>query len=320
MIDFQNKDFLEYLKTIPDKHINFICIDPPYNKINGMKLSGQKHTINWDCEIDWNKTFTEFNRIIKDGGTICVFGQNPTYSKMILSNIKEFKYELIWEKNNAAQGFHKDKMPLIFTENIAVFIHNEKKNSKRTFKNIASNLIIDKNEHFTRWYAQKILNFINLPRRKIYEKIGNRKLEFFLCFTGKHFGICSEALYDKLTNLFNLKKMDDYINYEELKNKWIGEKDKEKNIKLDSYLYTQTLTNILKIDKENKYYHPTQKPLELISKLVLMYSKENDNVLDCFAGSGTCAIACLQLKRNFYGSELNKEYFQIANERIKDYL
>jgi hypothetical protein len=39
--------------------------------------------------------FAEFNRVIKDGGTICVFGQNPTYSEMILSNLKNYKYELI---------------------------------------------------------------------------------------------------------------------------------------------------------------------------------------------------------------------------------
>jgi site-specific DNA-methyltransferase (adenine-specific) len=64
--------------------------------------------------------------------------------------------------------------------------------------------------------------------------------------------------------------------------------------------------------------HPTQKPLELIKQLVELNTKKDDLILDCFAGSGTTLIACKELKRNFIGIELAKEYFEIAEERLKE--
>ncbi|WMX15273.1 site-specific DNA-methyltransferase [Aureispira sp. CCB-E] len=64
--------------------------------------------------------------------------------------------------------------------------------------------------------------------------------------------------------------------------------------------------------------HPTQKPIELIEKLVLSATEnEGDTVLDCFAGSGTTAVACKRLNRNFVGFEIQEKYYNIALERIK---
>lgn len=311
-----NIDYIKLLKSLEDKSIDFICIDPPYGKINGMQLSGQKEKIKWDDNINWEFMFREFNRIIKDGGTICVFGQQPTYSKMILSNVNDFKYELIWEKNNAAQGFHADKMPLCFTENIAVFVHNETKKNRRTFNNIAKKIEIDKEKHFCRWYAQQMFEYMNIKRRKLHEKLGHRKLEFFFCYTGKHFGLLSKELYDQLIKEFSIDKWDYFIPFEELKRKWSEERNTTKGIKLESELYSKTLSNVLKVSKENVYFHPTQKPIELMEKVILMFSNEEDVVLDCFMGSGSTGVACKKLNRKFIGTELNKDYFEICKKRL----
>ena len=62
--------------------------------------------------------------------------------------------------------------------------------------------------------------------------------------------------------------------------------------------------------------HPTQKPLQLIEKLLSVHSNENDLVLDPFLGSGTTAVACKLMKRNYIGIELNSEYVKIAEARI----
>ena len=64
--------------------------------------------------------------------------------------------------------------------------------------------------------------------------------------------------------------------------------------------------------------HPTQKPLELIKRLILASSNEGDLVFDGFAGSGTTGVACKELGRNFIGCELDENYCKIANERIKE--
>ena len=63
-------------------------------------------------------------------------------------------------------------------------------------------------------------------------------------------------------------------------------------------------------------FHPTQKPLGLIEELVKKHSNLGDSVLDCFSGSGTSAVACVNLDRNFYGCELNGEYFEKSIDRI----
>ena len=63
--------------------------------------------------------------------------------------------------------------------------------------------------------------------------------------------------------------------------------------------------------------HPTQKPLRLIIELLKRHSFENDLVLDPFLGSGTTSVACKLMNRGCIGIELNKEYFDIAIERVK---
>ena len=78
-------------------------------------------------------------------------------------------------------------------------------------------------------------------------------------------------------------------------------------------------TSIIDVDKEHgKTFHPTQKPVELISYLVKTYTNEGDLVLDNCMGSGTTAIACIREKRNFVGFEMNEEYFSKATKRINE--
>jgi len=64
-------------------------------------------------------------------------------------------------------------------------------------------------------------------------------------------------------------------------------------------------------------YHPTQKPLELLLRLVAMCSKEGDLVLDPFCGSGTSGVAAISLGRRYVGIDLNEEYSQLAKRRIE---
>lgn len=66
--------------------------------------------------------------------------------------------------------------------------------------------------------------------------------------------------------------------------------------------------------------HPTVKPLKLIEYLVKLVTPKNGIVLDPFIGSGTTAVACIKLDRNFIGIELEKDYVEIANKRIEYYM
>lgn len=68
---------------------------------------------------------------------------------------------------------------------------------------------------------------------------------------------------------------------------------------------------------KSKYGHPTEKPLEIIEKLILTASNEGDLVFDPFMGSGTTAAACKELNRNFIGCEIESKYCEIAEKRLR---
>jgi site-specific DNA-methyltransferase (adenine-specific) len=69
-------------------------------------------------------------------------------------------------------------------------------------------------------------------------------------------------------------------------------------------------------EKENGK-HPTQKPLDLLKRIVLASTNENDIVFDPFMGSGTTGVACVKLGRKFIGIEIDEKYFEIACKRIE---
>lgn len=64
--------------------------------------------------------------------------------------------------------------------------------------------------------------------------------------------------------------------------------------------------------------HPTEKPETLLTRIILLGSKEGDTILDPFMGSGTTGVVSRRLKRNFIGIEINDNYFSIAEERIRN--
>ena len=74
--------------------------------------------------------------------------------------------------------------------------------------------------------------------------------------------------------------------------------------------------NLLDFNCDKNRMHPTQKPVSLLEYLIKTYTKENDIVLDNCMGSGSTGIACLNTNRNFIGIELDKNYFEIAQNRI----
>lgn len=69
---------------------------------------------------------------------------------------------------------------------------------------------------------------------------------------------------------------------------------------------------------EKKFgYHPTQKPMVLLERIILASTKENDLILDPFMGSGTTGVVAKKLNRNFIGIEKEKQYFELSAKRIE---
>lgn len=95
----------------------------------------------------------------------------------------------------------------------------------------------------------------------------------------------------------------------------MGRKNNETNRKLSNVWYD--ISPIVPWSKE-RVKHPTQKPLQLMMRLVKLFSNQNDLILDFTMGSGSTGVACKILNRNFIGIEIDKDYFNIAQNRIQD--
>jgi len=104
-------DCLNLMKEIKDKSIDMILCDLPYGTT----------ACKWDTIIPFEPLWKEYNRIIKDNGTIVLNCSQPFTSELIHSNLKMFRYCWVWKSNRAANFAQAPYMPLKNTEDIAVF-------------------------------------------------------------------------------------------------------------------------------------------------------------------------------------------------------
>jgi DNA modification methylase len=112
MVDYiKQGDCLELMKNIPDKSIDMILCDLPYGTT----------ACKWDNIIPFEPLWEQYERIIKDNGAIVLFSSEPFTSFLVQSNINLFRYEIIWEKEQATNFmFLKNQIGKIH-ENILVF-------------------------------------------------------------------------------------------------------------------------------------------------------------------------------------------------------
>jgi site-specific DNA-methyltransferase (adenine-specific) len=103
---------------------------------------------------------------------------------------------------------------------------------------------------------------------------------------------------------------------------WIASKDKKYYFDYETAKKInggKQMRNLWRINAQrHKTKHPTEKPEELLERIIKIGSKEGDLILDPFMGSGTTGVVAKRLNRNFIGIELNKEYFEIARKRIEN--
>ena len=104
-------DCLELMKDIPDKSVDMILCDLPYGVTQNK----------WDSVIDLEKLWVQYERIIKDNGVIVLTAQDKFSAKLMISNEKIHKYNLIWDKQLTSGFLNANRMPLRVHEDILVF-------------------------------------------------------------------------------------------------------------------------------------------------------------------------------------------------------
>lgn len=106
-----NGDCLEVMKNIESGSVDAIITDPPYGTT----------ACKWDSVIPFDKMWEQLNRIIKPNGAIVLFGSEPFSSALRMSNIKNYKYDWIWQKSRPSGSMLAKKQPLRNSEIVSVF-------------------------------------------------------------------------------------------------------------------------------------------------------------------------------------------------------
>ena len=114
-------DCLDIMPLIPDNSIDLILCDIPYGTT----------ACKWDSVIPFDKMWEQLKRIRKDNTAILLFGSEPFSSNLRMSNMKEYKYDWIWDKKKPSTGLHANIMPLKKHEIISVFYQKSGKYRKR---------------------------------------------------------------------------------------------------------------------------------------------------------------------------------------------
>lgn len=104
-------DCLKLMNKIKDKSVDMILCDLPYNMVK----------CKWDILIPFNELWSLYERIIKDRGAIVLTSSQPFTAQLIMSNLKLFKYELIWVKNVNSNFANSKRQPLKHHESILIF-------------------------------------------------------------------------------------------------------------------------------------------------------------------------------------------------------
>jgi len=295
-------DCMDGLKNIPSGSIDMVCTDPPYflDKLNsdwnkatldksgsssmvGNLPKGMKFDRNQSKKFNefYSKVSDEVFRVLKPGGAFLSFSSPRLYHSMAMA-IEDSGFEI------------RDMLGWVYTQS--------------QVKAFSQDHIIEKDK--TRTTEQKarlkeLCKDWKTPQLKpAIEPI---------CFAVKPI----EGRYIDNFEKYNVGLLNTSIK--------VGENHFPSNIILTEEI-TESMDRVFlipkptKTEKGNYNTHLSVKPVNLIKHLIKLFTKENSVILDPFMGSGTTCIACLESNRKFIGFEINQEYINIAERRIKESL
>jgi site-specific DNA-methyltransferase (adenine-specific) len=168
MIELMHGDCLEVMKEIPDGSVDMVLTDPPYGTT----------ACKWDSVIPFDEMWLRLNKLIKPNGAIVLFGSEPFSSALRMSNIKNYKYELIWKKSKCGSPFTAKYKPLTKHENISIF---ERKGNRTTY----NAQMKEGNPYKRKWTPNKVNNMKFGIKGVETDNKGTRHPDCILEFTQK---------------------------------------------------------------------------------------------------------------------------------------
>ena len=319
-IRLYNDDCLNTFKLIEDKTIDLILIDPPYNI--GKDKWDKWATVELYVEF-MGKVFKECERVLKDNGSFYFF-HNDFLQMVELQNwINKnsnfiFKQLLVWDKFNNSKWnqlnaivYNKENRNYPKQAEYCLYYTFQDETGLKKVKTDMNNF---KN---LRQYFKEYQEALGMNKKQIIEKIGQRADHCFR-WGSSQWDLPTKETYESLKKIPLLNNSFKIKEYEELRQEY-----EELRQEYEEQRYTHHLDenhkNIWNSNiKNNGKLHPTQKPLDILERIIKTSSNENDTVLDCFMGSGSTGIACINTNRKFIGIEKDEKYFEIACNRIKE--
>jgi len=298
-IEIGNGDCLELFKDIKDESIDAVITDPPYNI--GKDFEGENMKVE-DWLIWSEKWVAEVDRVLIAGGSfyLTMGWQSVAEFKVMVNKFPELRLKnwIIWYRQDGWKGnngygqsyehilyYIKDGTPAFDLTEFSK--HIKEKRLEAGYKSVDSLM-----------EAMGIYPLIHRASGKDGYFSGEGFVE-----SGK-----KRPTLQELIRLNELLKIDEKYHV------------KEKKVKYSHVLFNKTDVSddvwLTPHAEKHRLGHPTQKPVDLMKRMVLGSTNEGDVVLDPFMGTGTTGVACMETNRKFIGFEIYKRYFEIAKKRL----
>lgn len=174
-------------------------------------------------------------------------------------------------------------------------------------------------------YIEMISEFQNYPIAIIHYP--EESMKYFVPSLGIPDEVLVWAYNSNLPNrqhrLINIYNMD--VDFKAVKQPYKNPKDKRVKKLIENgsegtrmYDWFTDIQMVKNVSKDK--FHPCPIPIQLMERIILLTTKEGDTIFDPFMGSGTTGLAALKNNRNFIGCEMDKKYFDIAKQRLDDFL
>lgn len=349
MITLNNEDCLETLKRIEDNTIDLCLTDLPYGILSNKKEADyqneNRNFCDWDFEIDYDEVLPHLKRVMKKDGNVLLFAKSPFTFRLYEQMTKHgftFRYNWIWKKKRYPNFASMKYRPGANYEEVMVFSPTPKNGKyfahadfngeikiKCNFYDYEKRTPITSEEVFDNYLIP--YTFANDIDKDVRISCVGNSCRSNTCAGGKKIkeilnkDICISTTKSHKSETSNTGVTR--IKFDEIFNKKYRDQfkiDFENKIlyrTIKTYRnFPSSIIDIKYSDSCNKKYkkHPTTKPVEVLEFLLHHYTEENDLVLDMTAGSGSTAVACKKMNRNFVGSEISKVWFDVAQQRIND--
>ena len=328
-------DCLDKMKEFNDNSIDLVLIDPPYN-------IGKDKWDKWKSVEDYivfmGKVFKEIERVLKPNGSFYFFLNDFLQLVKLQTYIENntnfiFRNLLIWNKRfdeasnkgfldgfcevNELRNYQKmAEYCLFYTFQDRTGLKNVYED-ENCFSSIKQYL---KNEKRNSGLSNKDLSLL-------FSKYTNKKgclnrsvIEHY--FSKKQWVFPTEDIYKNVLQKTGFFKKP----YEELKTEYETLRQEYETLRQEyekeRYVFNNQKKHhsVMNYEIAKKQGHMTPKPVDLLEYLIKTSSNENNVVLDCFMGSGSTGVACMNTNRYFIGIELEEKYFEIAKKRIEESL